>query len=190
MILLTGSTTMVKMNRKLLYNPFIIIAGLKSLIIGFAGLLLTSFLAFKTGTHFNGLLNIDFAKDSELWVYSLENISHWIISSIIFYSAGSLLSNSRIRIIDILGTVLFSRLPLFITPLIRIIPFFQSFMVHSLAMYVLIGIYIISVIWTIILLVSAFKVSCNLKGEKLIISFIVSMILAEGLTKLLLFILI
>ena len=83
------------MNRYLLYNPFKRIAGMKSFFIGFLGLLLTTYLAYKTGTHFNGLLNIDFAKDSDYWVYFVENCSHWIILSILLFASGLILSKSK-----------------------------------------------------------------------------------------------
>jgi hypothetical protein len=167
------------MNSKILYNPFILIAGMRSVLIGLSGLLLTSYLAYKTGTHFNGLLNIDFAKDSGFWIYLVENCSQWIILSILLFASGLILSKSKLRAIDIFGTTLFSRIPLIITPLIRILPIFQSFAFQSATMYLIIGIYLISLIWTIVLLLNAFKVSCNLKGEKLIISFIVCIILSE-----------
>ena len=170
------------MNNKFLFNPFLVIAGLKSLLIGLLGLFLTSYFAYKTGTHFNGLLQINFAKDSDFWVYLVENSSQWIILSILLFAAGLILSRSKIRAIDIFGTTLFSRIPLLITPLIRTIPIFQSFVPQSAANYLIGGICLISLIWTIVLLFNAFKLSCNLKNEKLIVSFIVSIILSEVIT--------
>jgi hypothetical protein len=178
------------MNRYLLYNPFMRITGIKSFFIGFLGLLLTTYLAYKTGTHFNGLLNINFAKDSDYWIYLVENSSHWIILSILLLASGLILSKSKIRVIDIFGTALFSRIPLLIVPLIRTIPVFQSFVAQSSTMYLLIGIFLISLIWTILLLFNAFKVSCNLKNEKLIVSFIACLILSEVLTKIFLYLII
>lgn len=174
------------MNNKL-YNPFIQIAGFKSLLIGVSGLIITTFTAFKTGTHFNGLLNIDLAKDSGYWVYLIENCSQWIILSAFFYLAGLILSKSRVRLIDVLGTTLFSRIPLVITPLVRTIPIFQSFAFGSVTMYAIVGIYLVSLIWTIVLLFNAFKVSGNLKSVQLIVSFIACMILSEVLTKIFLY---
>jgi hypothetical protein len=178
------------MNNKLWYNPFLVIAGTKSFLLGLLGLLLTSYLAYKTGTHFSGLANIDFARDSDFWIYLVENSSHWFILSILLFAAGLILSKSRIRPIDIFGTTLFSRIPLIITPLIRTMAIFQSFVIQSVIMYFLIGIYLISLIWTIVLLFNAYKVSCNIKNEKLIISFAVAMILSEILTKAFLYLII
>lgn len=178
------------MNSKVLYNPFYYFAGFKSFFIGLAGFLVTCYLTYKTGTHFNGLLNIDFAKDSDFWVYLLENISQWIILSITLYLAGFILSKSKIRFIDILGTTLLSRLPLLIAPLFRTITVFQSFGYQSVAMYFILIIYYFSLCWTIALLFHAYKVSCNLKDNKLIVSFIICTLLTEVLTKTLLYLII
>ncbi len=178
------------MNSKYLYNPFLKIAGLKSLLIGASGLFLTSYLAFKTGTHYNGLLHIVPAKDSGFWVFFLENISHWIILSILLFLSGLILSKSKLRVIDIFGTTLFSRIPLIIAPVFRTLPIFQSFTIPSPSMFFIIGIYLISLIWTIALIFNAYKVSCNLKNEKLIVSFIVSIILSEVSTRIFLYIII
>jgi hypothetical protein len=172
-----------------LFNPFNQIAGFKSLNFGLIGLLIVTYLAFITGTHFNGLLNINFAKDSDYWVFITESITNWLLISAFIYISGLILSKSKIRVIDILGTTLLSRIPLIIAPLIRIIPAFQSFMILSWQMYFVIGFYLISLIWTIILLFNAFKISCNLKNEKLIISFIISILLSEICTKLIIILL-
>jgi hypothetical protein len=174
------------MNRAFYYNPFIVIAGLESFFIGLTGLLLTSYLSYFTGTHFTGLLNLSFAKDSDFWVFLVENVSDWIILSLLLFIGGSILSKSRIRIIDVLGTVLLSRIPLVIAPAFRIIPFFRSFAIYSAAMYLIAGIYVISLIWCIVLSFNAYKVSCNLKNESLFISFIVIILLSEIITEILL----
>jgi len=165
------------------YNPFTQIAGLKSLILGFLGLFSTTFLAYKTGTHFYGLLNIDYAKDSDYWVFLTENVSNWIFLSTFMYLSGIILSKSKIRVIDILGTALLSRIPLIIAPLLRTIPLFQSFSFQSWEMYFIPGVYLISLIWTIALLFNGYKISCNLKNEKLVVSFIVCLIISEVCTK-------
>ena len=99
------------MKSNYLYNPFIKIAGLKSLIIGLVGLFAVTYLAFKTGTHFNGLLNIECAKDSAYWVFLIESLLNWIVISFFMYIAGLIFSKSRIRIVDILGTTILSRIP-------------------------------------------------------------------------------
>jgi hypothetical protein len=171
------------MRNNALYNPFYQVAGFKSLVIGSLVFLIVTSVAFKTGTHFNGLLNFDLAKDSGYLVFAAEHAINWLFTSLFMYISGLILSKSRIRLIDIAGTVLLARIPLIIMPLIRLLPVFQSFFAQSWQIYLLMGIYLFSLIWSLALLFNAFKISCNLKGERLIISFILSMILSEICTK-------
>jgi hypothetical protein len=184
MKLLAEFKTWKKMKSKILYNPFTVIAGFKSLLIGLVVLIFTTILAYITGTHFNGLLNIDFAKDSAYWVFMIESSINWLLISFFFYLSGIILSNSKIRIIDVMGTALMSRIPIILTPIIRLIPVFKSFMEQSWQYYIIIGVYLFSLVWTVVLNYNAFKISCNLKDNRLNITFILSLVLAEVGTKL------
>lgn len=174
------------MNYNILYNPFTKIAGFSAMLIGVSGIAVTSYLAYLTGTHYNGFSHIDFASDSEFWVYLLENCSHALFLSTFLYLYTLLFTNTKVRIVDIIGTILVSRIPLIITPIIRTIPFFKSFVINSLTMYSLLAIYLISITWTIILLYNAYKVACNLKENKLIFSLLLTMAMAEISTKIIL----
>lgn len=169
-----------------LYNPFTRIAGFKSLIFGLMGLLLTAFLSFISGTHFNGLSNIGFAKDTVFQFYLFEHVLSWASLSIIFYISGLILSNSKIRIIDIAGITILARIPLILLPLVRLLPVMHSFTVQSWQIYVLMGLYFFSVIWTIALLYNGYKISCNLKQQRLNISFIICLLISETATRLVL----
>lgn len=172
---------------KLLYNPFEVIAGYRATAIGAVGLVATSCLAYLTGTHFNGLLNIDFAKDCDYWVFLSENLLHFgLLSSFLFLST-VLFTTTRVRLIDVLGTLLVARIPLIIAPLFRLVPFFESFVINSAAMYLMWSIYLISLIWSITLFYHAFKVSCNLKDSKLTITLIITLVLSEIFTKTILY---
>jgi hypothetical protein len=85
--------------------------------------------------------------------------------------------------IDIFGTVLLARVPLLITPMVRFIPYFESFTFMSPAMYLVVSILIISLVWNITLLFNAYRISCNLKNESLVISFLISILLSEVLVR-------
>ena len=110
-----------------LINPYYRIAGFKSLLVGFIGLLLLSFASFESGTHFYGLSNIDFAKDSRFVFYIFEHLISWIVFAVLAFFFGLSLSKSHVRAIDFLGTSLLARVPLIIAPMLRFIPSFQSF---------------------------------------------------------------
>lgn len=169
--------------RKILYNPFVYVAGYQALIIGVIGVLLISILNYITGTHFNGLLNIDYAKDCDYWVYLVENILHFGLLSVFLYLYTRFFTATNVRLIDVVGTLLVARIPLIIVPLCRLFPYFESFVINSLTMYLLSIIYLVSLIWSTTLLYNAFKVSCNLKDSKLIITLITTLVLTEIFTK-------
>lgn len=166
-----------------LINPYYRIAGFKSLAIGFIGLLFLSFASFKSGTHFYGLSNIDFAKDSIFVFYALEHLISWSVFAILTFLLGLSLSKSRMRAIDFFGTSLLARIPLIFTPLLRIIPMFQSFLFQSFEMYFIIGIYLLSVLWTIVLLFNGYKISSNLRNNKLTASFIIGLLVSEIISR-------
>jgi hypothetical protein len=163
-----------------LYNPFTYFAGVKALLTGLVGLIIISAVAYTTGTHQNGLLYVSFASDTIWPYYFLDHCTSWLSIAVLLYVSGLLFSKSNIRPIDVLGSTLVSRIPLVFLPLIRLIPAFRSFQAWgSINLYLLIIIHIAAVIWCIALLYNAYKVSCNVKGNKLTISFIASLLLAE-----------
>jgi hypothetical protein len=167
------------MQNRLIYNPFSKVAGFYAFTLGIVVLGLTSYLAYFTGTHYYGLFRIDFAKDSPYWFYLLNIASHWIVLSLLVYVSGLVFSKSAIRAIDVFGTILLAKAPLILTPAIRVFPCFDSFLFMSSEMYALILIYILTLLYTSVLLFNAIRVSCNLKGERLIILFIVCLIVSE-----------
>jgi hypothetical protein len=166
-----------------LINPYSRIAGFKSLLAGLIGLLLLSFASFKSGTHFYGLSNIDFAKDSRFVFYIFEHLISWFVFAVLAFFFGLSLSKSHVRAIDFLGTSLIAKIPLIFTPILRFIPAFQSFVFQSFEMYFLIGVYVISLAWTIALLFNGYKVSSNLKNNRLIVSFIIGLVVSEIISR-------
>ena len=179
MILLVQLKNLRLMENSFWVNPFIKIAGLKSLIYGWGGVILIALMAYLTGTHFYGFSNLDFAKDSGFWFYALEQLLSWVVISFCLYVSGLLFSKTKLRVVDVFGTNLLARLPLLLVPLIRLLPPFQTFVFQSMEMYLLVGVYVLSLAWTIILMFNGFRVSSNLKGSQLIILFTISIIVAE-----------
>lgn len=163
----------------MIFNPFTRLAGWAALLIGVVGLVLTTGLSYITGTHFFGLLMFGFAKNSPLWVYAVELAAHWLVMSAVAYITGLVFSKTRIRAIDVLGTILMSKLPLLILPLIRLLKPFQSFSFLSFQMFFLVIIYLTLLVYICILIYNAFSVTFNLKGKHLVIVYISSLILTE-----------
>ena len=107
---------------KLIVNPFIRIAGGQALIWGFLGLIVSTLLCWISGCHYHGLLHFGPAPNPAWWCYLAEHLIVWLIPALLFYLGGLFLSHSRIRVIDVLGTVLFAQLPLFGMNLISLLP--------------------------------------------------------------------
>jgi hypothetical protein len=168
-----------------LFNPFTYIAGLKSLLIGWLLMLLTAFIASYSGAHFDGALDVHGSlKVMPAWIFFIEQLIAWGSLVITFYLSGFFFSSSSVRFIDVAGTTALARAPLIIVAILH-------FAISTPAITPLyIGtslIELLFIIWMIALLFNAFKVSCNIKGNKAVIVFIVSLIVAEIISKVILY---
>lgn len=172
----------VMWSRQLLYNPFLYVAGVKSLGIGIAILLSISFFSYVSGTHYWGLVIPYFAKDTAFLYYLSEHFIHWLTLSVLLFASGSIFSKSKIRFVDIMGTQAMALIPLIVVPLIRLLPPFASFYFFSIYTFILYGLHIMAAIWSVALMFNAYKVTCNVKKTKLTISFIGVVFLTEILT--------
>ena len=166
---------------KLIVNPFIRIAGGQALIWGFLGLIVSTLLCWISGYHYHGLLHFGPAPDPAWWCYLAEHLIVWLIPALLFYLGGLFLSHSRIRVIDVLGTVLFAQLPLLGMNLISLLPAMRMMSQMNMNMspeemlaqpyFVLAMILTLLglpfLILTLIWMFNALKVSCNLKQWKL-----------------------
>lgn len=166
---------------KLIVNPFIRIAGGQALIWGFLGLIVSTLLCWILGYHYHGLLHFGPAPNPAWWCYLAEHLIVWLIPALLFYLGGLFLSHSRIRVIDVLGTVLFAQLPLLGMNLISLLPAMRMMSQMNMNMspeemlaqpyFVLAMILTLLglpfLILTLIWMFNALKVSCNLKQWKL-----------------------
>lgn len=166
---------------KLIANPFIRIAGGQALIWGFLGLIVSTLLCWISGYHYHGLLHSGPAPNPAWWCYLAEHLIVWLIPALLFYLGGLFLSHSRIRVIDVLGTVLFAQLPLLGMNLISLLPAMRMMSQMNMNMspeemlaqpyFVLAMILTLLglpfLILTLIWMFNALKVSCNLKQWKL-----------------------
>ena len=166
---------------KLIVNPFIRIAGGQALIWGFLGLIVSTLLCWISGYHYHGLLHFGPAPNPAWWCYLAEHLIVWLIPALLFYLGGLFLSHSRIRVIDVLGTVLFAQLPLLGMNLISLLPAMRMMSQMNMNMspeemlaqpyFVLAMILTLLglpfLILTLIWMFNALKVSCKLKQWKL-----------------------
>lgn len=167
---------------KWIFNPFKYIAGWNALFIGFAFFMVTSFVGYCTQIHFDGPLSLHRGLDLQFHFYFFENIIAWLATVLILYLSGLILSNSAIRFIDVAGTTALARVPVALTSL-SMLPWFKLMNVSSLYYMPFNFLYMLPTIWMVILYYNAYSVSCNIKGMKLILSFIIGICIAEVLSK-------
>ena len=166
---------------KLIVNPFIRIAGGQALIWGFLGLIESTRISWISAYHYHRMHHLRPAPNPAWWCYLAEHLIVWLIPALLFYLGGLFLSHSRIRVIDVLGTVLFAQLPLLGMNLISLLPAMrmmsqmnmnmspeemlaQPYFVLAMILTLLgLPVLILTLIW----MFNALKVSCNLKQWKL-----------------------
>lgn len=188
-----------------LVNPFKKTAGLTALIAGFVAMTLTSVLAWLTGTRFDGVIDIHIGPSLSYLVYLVDLVIGYVSLVLFLYPMGALLSSSKIRLIDVAGTIALSRAPLIIAPVIStfsqaktMTAYFLSFLTQetpnqspTTTQFFLFGLSLFLTIaltvYIIMLMYRAYALSANLKGNKAVISFIGSLVLAEALSKVLLY---
>ena len=175
------------MSQNSFINPFRYVAGTRALVIGLAGMLLTAIIAWYSKTHFDGVLDAHFGMEAPLSLFIIEGVISWLCAVVCFYVAGMTLTRSSVRIVDIAGTIAFARLPMIFVALVG---FFVSGTpvniedIHT--SFIVAGVVgMLFTIWMVTWMYQAYIISSNLKGAKGIISFIVTLIVAEVVSKLL-----
>ena len=184
-----------------LFNPFRILAGSKALFLGVVIILLTSFLGSLSNTHFDVVLDVHTGQKAPIWLFFAENLINWLCMVLFLFLSALLVSRSQWRFIDIVGTQALSRWPTIFTALVMLPNAnrrFGEYLMSKLGqgstsvtinptdaiIFVISAIIaLVMIIWMVVLMYKAYAVSCNVKGAKAIGTFIVSIILAEIISK-------
>lgn len=171
---------------KALFNPFRYIAGAKALVMGYLFIVASALMLYSGNLIQDSYIHIGMAEASFLEVLGAQTI-WWIVPAALLYLCGLLLSKSKIRIIDILGTTAFAQLILLLMIAPMLLPVVMNNMLESVASLQTGAVpdmaeftpIIIYSIWSLIYLVlfyiwnyNAFAVSCNVGGWKAIAAFI------------------
>ncbi len=173
--------------KKWLFNPFIYIAGVRSLIIGLVVMAITALICSFSHTHFNGLLQIG-SRDTAAWRYFFEGFVVWLIPVIVFYVAGLIFSKSSIRLIDVAGTFALARWVMLFSAFTGFgmnLPDMNHHTIDDLIKaitpsFIALGLVsLVCMVWMIALLYNAFVISCNIRKEKSVVLFIICLLIAE-----------
>ena len=202
---MTQTTINSKKNSKLyqyLFQPFELIAGGKALLLGLISLLLTGWLAYLANLRFDGVIDLHMPLDinTGMMVFFSEQLLNWLSLSIVLLVFGLLFAKS-FRIIDLLGTQALARVPMLIVALSSFLfpvndvnqymqyTFLDQGEAVKVATYEIIafGIFILfalfMLIWMIYLMYRSFSISCNISGVKAIVLFIIGLLAAEVISK-------
>lgn len=179
----------------LIFNPFKRIAGWEAFGIGLVIVVLTTFTGNFAGIYFDGVIDMHFAENFDSlksWLMIPVNI---ISISVIMWLAGITVSKN-FRFIDILGTMTLSRAPFL---LIALASFFvkvpdlsgimqDPFVIFDSISFIIILIFTFPIIiWSVTLMYNAYKISTGASGQKLSISFIFGLIIAEIISKIIIY---
>ncbi|HEG42785.1 MAG TPA: hypothetical protein ENH94_01935 [Phycisphaerales bacterium] len=184
-----------------LFNPFRMLAGPKALLLGLAIILITAFLGSLSNTHFDGVLDVHTGQKAPAWLFFAETLIDWLCMVLFLFFSALIVSRAQWRFIDILGTQALSRWPTLITALVMLPDANRRFgeyltsqlgqgsaqaainPVDAAIFSIATIIALLMLIWMVALMYKAYAVSCNLKGAKAIVTFIISLILAEIVSK-------
>ena len=167
--------------KNLLLNPFERIAGWKALAIGLCFISLTAIVGNMNDFLFYRITYVTI-RPHTLGMAFYVQVINLIIVSLVMWITGKIFSKSKIRIIDIIGTMALSRAPLLLIALVGFLPFFSHnvSIVSQFVIFMLLC--LIPMIWTVALMYRAYSVSCNLNATRGILSFIGALIIAEILS--------
>jgi hypothetical protein len=171
---------------KNLFNPFRYIAGTKALVLGVIFIVSSGFMLYSNDMIQDSYVHIGLS-DVALWQVMAVQFVWWLIPAILLYAGGLMLSKSKIRIIDVLGTTAFSQLiliPMIAPMMLPVVKNGSQNVINALLAAVrpetgdLMAVMLYG-LWSTLFLVlfyvwnyNAFATSCNIKGTKAIVYFI------------------
>src|SRR6185437_4850607 len=178
-----------------LFNPFKFIAGNKALGIGIIAMFITALVCLFNIIHLNGIIDVHIGRQTAAWLYFTEPVIDWLSLVLPLYIFGRILSHSSIRLVDVAGTSALARYPMFFTVVFsvfvpisgddpkKILDTIQSNTTLAVQLFVITIFIIPCVVWTVALMYNAYSISTNLKGPKAVLSFIASFVMAEIVSK-------
>lgn len=193
----------------LLFSPFVVIAGASSLLLGLAAILLAGGLGYLGDVHFDGVLDVHTGARLPLWLTLSEGLLDWLTLAVVLFLAGRLLSRTAFRVLDLFGTQALARWPMLLVVLACFAPGFQRFSRQLIELLPQITanpnavkmpplgpdaaifgmvtfIMLVCTVWMVALMWKSFSHCCNVRGGRAVTGFIISLFIAEVLSKVIL----
>ncbi|MCX5634894.1 MAG: hypothetical protein NTW55_03505 [Planctomycetota bacterium] len=200
-IALNSTTTFQNRLTQWLFNPFMFVAGLPALSAGLAIILISGFFCWLGNTHFDGVIDCHIGLATQWWIFPAEGLINWILLAIPLFFFGLIISKSSFRLIDVFGTQALARGPYLITAVVmlpsanlKVGNFIFAKLTQTtpvvavnladifiFAVAMLLG--ILMAVWMVVLMYRAYSISCNVKGPKAIVTFIIALIGTEIISK-------
>jgi hypothetical protein len=167
---------------KYLINPFERIAGWQALFTGIAVMALTVVIGKINQIAFVSVLNVVFGATINYSSAFALQTANFLILFVMIWLAGVCFSKSKLRVIDIAGTLALAHAPLLLLTIIYFLPVTPTGLYDASRSIISHLISIPFLIWMIALMYSAYSVSCHLKGSRSIISFIGALFVAFSIS--------
>ena len=195
-------------NKNWRLNPSEYIAGGTALMIGLLAMIAAAIGGHFVKANFDGVVDLHLGKEAPMWYQISEPVISWLIFSMLLYIAGKIFSASSFRIVDVFGTQAFARIamiPAIPLSYFATLPLKNSDLLkrlsnpsHDLALssndissLITVGLLsipaLLFIICAIMWMYKAYSTSCNIKGTKAIMSFIGALIIAEIISKVVLY---
>lgn len=201
-----------KSDKKIWYNPFEYLAGGKALLIGLGLMVLASLAGTVTHIWFPGVLDLKLDYEGSFLIHLVTSLMSWGILVVMFYGLALGLSSSKVRLIDISGTLALARAPQLLAALTGtggIVSKALNNLLYNLTRdageaippqfigtitpvdlkawewflaFNLMALQLLTILWMVALMFHAFRVSSNLKDTRLVVSFVVGLLVAEALS--------
>lgn len=178
----------------LLVNPFTRIAGWHAFGLGLIFIVLMGFFGAINDIAFDGVFDMHMIDTSVQTSFLYLAID--LVSLILVMWITGLLVSKNFRFIDILGTMTLAKAPFL---LLALAGYFATapdlseiykdpyVILQDVPFVILIVLSLPVIIWSIALTYNALKISCDLKGSKLTVAFIIALLVSEIIAKVLIY---
>lgn len=179
----------------LMINPFTRIAGWQAFGLGLVFVILMGVIGTYSKVSFNGALDAHIVP-SMTFAHSFSLLAIDLTCLVLVMWITGLVISKGFRFVDILGTMTLAKAPLLV---FAIAGYFNKAsdltanqenpfaIFHSVSFIVLLILSLFIIIWNITLMYNALKTSCDVKGFKLAIAFIIALLVSEVISQLVIY---